>query len=187
MKFFVSVSGGKDSTALLLWAKNNLPNDSIVPFFSDTGNEHEMTYQYIDYLQEKIGVEIIKLSGKFKSTKAEKYGLTEEQFKELPLMLQQALHKGRFASSQARFCTTDLKLEPAKRFINTFDDEKVMLVGVRRDESPARANAKKWSTTSFTNARSGAHWLIGQQMMFLTTSAETGLNPIHYTKWDSSE
>jgi 3'-phosphoadenosine 5'-phosphosulfate sulfotransferase (PAPS reductase)/FAD synthetase len=149
MRFFVSVSGGKDSTALLLWAKNNLPNDRIVPFFADTGNEHELTYQYIDYLQDKLGFEIARLRAVIPTTKAEKYGMTEQEFRQLPLMLQQALHKGRFASSQARFCTTDLKLEPAKAFINQFEGQKVMLVGVRRDESAARANAKRMEFDEF--------------------------------------
>jgi 7-cyano-7-deazaguanine synthase in queuosine biosynthesis len=36
----ISVSGGKDSTALLLLALDRCPRESVIPIFFDTGNEH---------------------------------------------------------------------------------------------------------------------------------------------------
>ncbi|HIE0248828.1 TPA: phosphoadenosine phosphosulfate reductase family protein [Pseudomonas aeruginosa] len=46
----ISVSGGKDSTATLLLAiAVEAPN--IRGVFADTGNEHELTLEYIDYLE----------------------------------------------------------------------------------------------------------------------------------------
>lgn len=53
----ISVSGGKDSTALLLLAiERNTPNMQAV--FADTGNEHPQTYEYVDYLAEATGVPV---------------------------------------------------------------------------------------------------------------------------------
>ena len=50
----LSVSGGKDSTAMWLWAfENNL--DIGVVTFANTGNEHPLTYGYVDYLESKLG------------------------------------------------------------------------------------------------------------------------------------
>lgn len=37
----VSVSGGKDSTALLALALERCPPGSVIPIFCDTGNEHQ--------------------------------------------------------------------------------------------------------------------------------------------------
>ena len=44
MKHIVSISGGKDSTALLLLAlERETPNLEVV--FADTGHEHAQTYE----------------------------------------------------------------------------------------------------------------------------------------------
>ena len=48
MKVLVSFSGGKDSLASLIWAKNKFPNLNIEAVFCDTGWEHELTYQHIN-------------------------------------------------------------------------------------------------------------------------------------------
>jgi len=61
----VSVSGGKDSTATLLLAMERHPQDEIRAAFADTGNEHESTYAYIDYLQRITGVPIHRVKADF--------------------------------------------------------------------------------------------------------------------------
>jgi 3'-phosphoadenosine 5'-phosphosulfate sulfotransferase (PAPS reductase)/FAD synthetase len=60
----ISISGGKDSTATLLKAiEDGVENLKAV--FADTGHEHELTYKYIDYLQEKTGIEIVRVKPDF--------------------------------------------------------------------------------------------------------------------------
>lgn len=50
----LSISGGKDSTAQWLVAvENEVPN--VTPVFADTGHEHELTYEYINYLENNLG------------------------------------------------------------------------------------------------------------------------------------
>ena len=49
----VSVSGGKDSTALLLLAIERQP-ENLSAVFADTGNEHELTYEYVQYLNDNV-------------------------------------------------------------------------------------------------------------------------------------
>ena len=53
----VSVSGGKDSTAVLLLAIER-EVDNLEAVFADTGNEHEITYDYVRYLEQATGVAI---------------------------------------------------------------------------------------------------------------------------------
>lgn len=61
----VSVSGGKDSTATLLLAlETNWQND-VRAVFADTGNEHEQTLEYVDYLERATGIRIERVKADF--------------------------------------------------------------------------------------------------------------------------
>lgn len=53
----VGVSGGKDSTALALLTIERQV-EPIVYTFADTGNEHPITLEYLDYLEDKLDIEI---------------------------------------------------------------------------------------------------------------------------------
>jgi 3'-phosphoadenosine 5'-phosphosulfate sulfotransferase (PAPS reductase)/FAD synthetase len=117
---WVNVSGGKDSTALLLWAKEEeLPNARFL--FADTKNESPILYEYLDYLEEATGVKIERV--------------------ETEGFLEMCKRKGRFPSSKARFCTQELKLYPMARYMEEAapGDVHMSISGVRREESAARA------------------------------------------------
>ena len=162
----VSVSGGKDSTATLLLA---LERDlEPVAVFADTGNEHEMTYEYLSYLEQKLGLNIHRLRRDFspeiasrrvfvandqrtarKNGKRIRY--TNRTKRRILNALQTTgnpyldlcLWKGRFPSRRAQFCTRFLKIEPLVEFqMNIIDqgNEVWSWQGVRADESPNRAN-----------------------------------------------
>ncbi|WP_241089992.1 phosphoadenosine phosphosulfate reductase family protein, partial [Pseudomonas viridiflava] len=60
----VSVSGGKDSTATLLVAIA-LDTPNLQAVFADTGNEHDQTYEYLDYLALATGVTITRVKADF--------------------------------------------------------------------------------------------------------------------------
>lgn len=61
----VSVSGGKDSLATLLIAIARFGKKSIRAIFCDTGNEHELTYEYLTYLEKRLGIVIHRLRASF--------------------------------------------------------------------------------------------------------------------------
>lgn len=61
----VSLSGGKDSLATALIALARCPAGSVLFIFCDTGNEHEQTYAYLDYLEGALGVMIHRLRADF--------------------------------------------------------------------------------------------------------------------------
>jgi 3'-phosphoadenosine 5'-phosphosulfate sulfotransferase (PAPS reductase)/FAD synthetase len=120
----IGVSGGKDSTALLLWAvyESGYPKDSIVATFCDTGNEADVTYRQIEMLSTRVHpIETIK---------------PPLDFFEL------AKKKKRFPSVKARFCTSELKVLPTQSHIHGLISRGYTVVahsGVRRDESLSRA------------------------------------------------
>lgn len=120
----IGISGGKDSTALLLWAvhESGYAKESIIASFADTGNEANETYAYVQMLSERVHpIQIIK---------------PPLDFYEL------AFHKKRFPSACARFCTQELKMKPTKAYIDSLlaeGGEVLMHSGVRALESDDRS------------------------------------------------
>lgn len=179
----VSVSGGVDSTACYLLAL-----ESGKPFravFADTGNEHELTLEYVHNLHKVTGgpeIQTVKADfrqrisilraklGQTLSTGEYGEGWDEENVRRVLEHLHptgipfvdMALYKGRFPSTKARFCTGDLKLEAIKRYCTGpaiaeaiaaggSARDVIQWVGIRRDESPARANALEWDVDHLGN------------------------------------
>lgn len=156
----VSLSGGKDSTATALLAiEREAPNLQFV--FADTGNEHQLTYDYIDYLETKLGP-ITRLRANFDDRIAHKReviadkwrrdGVPERHVLEALEYLQPTgnpfldlcMWKGRFPSTRVRFCSEQLKAIPLNAHMAAMVDQADELyswVGIRWDESRDRADA----------------------------------------------
>lgn len=113
----VQFSGGKDSLATLIWAKQNLDEFKVV--FCDTGWESDVTYRHIEDVSKWLNVDIVTLKSKF-------------DFRSL------SLKKKRVASTKARFCTDYLKVRPFIDFLLMINDDITVYQGIRADESPAR-------------------------------------------------
>lgn len=153
----VSVSGGKDSTALLLLAIER-GTENLQAWFADTGHEHQQTYEYIEYLSRNVWPiktikadfsEQIARKREFVATRWREQGVPEERvLKALEALvptgnpfLDLCLWKGRFPSTKARFCSEELKRNPiVEAQIELLDagDEIWSWQGVRADESLAR-------------------------------------------------
>lgn len=168
----VSISGGKDSLAQSLRAIESGVQHLNV--FADTGHEHPETMEYLEYLEQKLGpVKRVKadftrqIEGKRKFiatrwpvTLVEECGMTPEEAAERVAQALEILHptgipfldlcmlKGRFPSTKARFCSTELKHHPVRDWVvlpalEEFE-EVILWQGVRAQESPARANLPEW-------------------------------------------
>ena len=63
----VSISGGKDSaaTALVAMERRDRKGREFSCVFADTGNEHELTYQFVDRLERHIGTPINRVIADF--------------------------------------------------------------------------------------------------------------------------
>lgn len=123
-----SVSGGKDSTALILALR-----EAEIPAryaFADTGWEADETYAYLDYLRDRLGIaiDVVGVPG----------GMAGE-----------VRRQARFAGRRQRWCTRILKIEPLRAYhdaaIERDGIETVSALGIRSDESEARASAVEWA------------------------------------------
>jgi 3'-phosphoadenosine 5'-phosphosulfate sulfotransferase (PAPS reductase)/FAD synthetase len=131
MIHIVQFSGGKDSTALVLWAREQW-GDNFTPLFCDTKWEHPLTYEYIEQINQQV------LGGRLVTVKSTEYPGG---------MVELVAAKGRVPSARGRFCTEALKVFPTRDYLRTLQDEYEVFQGVRGEESAARraAGNKLWS------------------------------------------
>ena len=155
----VNISGGKDSTATYLVALETVPHESIRPVFADTGNEHPMTYEYVDYLQDRLGIPIKRVRADFHDRimakrerlpeKWAKAGVPQGRIdRAMELLhptgnpfLDMCLWRAGFPSMRRRFCTDELKRQPINRYMGELLDDADWLwnwIGVRGEESVRR-------------------------------------------------
>ncbi len=117
MRHVLSLSGGKDSTALAVYMRDRIPEMEYV--FCDTQKELVETYEYLSRIEGFLGKPVVRLSS------AEDGGRGFDHHLEL--------FRGYLPSPQMRWCTRKLKIEPFEQYIG---DEPVMLyIGIRADEN----------------------------------------------------
>lgn len=115
----LGISGGKDSAALAIYMKKKYPSLDIEFYSCDTGKELKETYRLIEDLKTS-GISINLLQA------AE--GSSEDPFDHFL-----KLYGGYLPSSNARWCTKKLKLEPFEKYVGT--DPVISYVGIRGDEN----------------------------------------------------
>ncbi|MDH4585608.1 phosphoadenosine phosphosulfate reductase [Pseudomonas sp. BN415] len=138
-----SLSAGKDSLAAALLMKEREVENGILAF-ADTGNEHELTYEYLDYLESVLPFPLRRvradftaaiaarrqmmlsvIAGTHKERTNAKYHWTPETAERalsvlhptgIPF-LDMCLVHGRFPSTKVKFCTIELKIQPMEQQI----------------------------------------------------------------------
>lgn len=198
----VSVSGGKDSTATLLLALKQFPERTFA-VFADTGNEHEETLEYLDYLERATGIKIDRIHADFSDRFERRRAFIAEKWPEhgvaqsvvdaaVELMrpsgvpfLDLCMLKGRFPSRMRQFCTQELKTKPLMELALTYQELFAADVwswqGVRRDESANRATAKGFESLGggIFAWRPIAGWTAQQTVDFVTKLCGVELNPLY--------
>lgn len=169
MKHIVNISGGKDSAATRLVAIER--GIEHIAVFADTGNEHQQTYDWLDYFEQKTGP-VIRVKADFSERMAKRRenlkGKLGEKWRQEGISQQKINHvielmrpsgnpfidlcilKGRFPSTRARFCSEETKHLPIrKQIVDPLLDQGFEVVswqGVRWDESQSRAKLEPAET-----------------------------------------
>ncbi len=112
IRHILSLSGGKDSTALAIYMRDKISDMEYV--FCDTDKELAETYEYLGRLEAFLGKKIVRL----RDDRGFDHWLK--------------VYGGYLPSSRMRWCTKVLKIKPFEKFVGT--DEVMMYVGIRADE-----------------------------------------------------
>lgn len=197
----VSVSGGKDSTATALICLDRNGPEATRLVFADTGNEHPITLQYLDYLRARLNHPIDVVRADFTADIARKKAYVLEKWPEKGVpdeICQRAAHalvptgipfldlclwKGRFPSRKAQFCTQELKRYPLEKYFQDVvlgGHEVESWQGVRWDESEARAHLveRELGAEGWWINRPIVDW-TGQQAVDFVRSRGIELNPLY--------
>lgn len=169
----VSVSSGKDSDETLRQALSRYPSDRVRAVIADTGNEHDLVWEHIAYIEQRFGISVEVLRADFSEeimakrrfialdqrTRRDKKGRrvrwsNKAKRRALAVLwpsgnpyLDLCMWKGRFPSRKAQFCTQELKTAMLVEYQQALVEQGHRVVswqGVRRDESLNRRNAKKF-------------------------------------------
>lgn len=111
-RHILSLSGGKDSTALALYMRDKVPEIEYI--FCDTGEELRETYAYLDQIESYLGKKIKRLN----SNASFDHWLK--------------VYGGYLPAPNMRWCTKMLKLRPFEMEIG--EGRVVSYVGIRADE-----------------------------------------------------
>jgi 3'-phosphoadenosine 5'-phosphosulfate sulfotransferase (PAPS reductase)/FAD synthetase len=118
-KHVLGISGGKDSAALAIYMSKEYPELDIDYFFTDTGEELPEVYEFLTKLESKLGKPITRLN----------------PHKDFSFWLREFNHF--LPSAQTRWCTIKLKLEPFRKWVNSWLKEGHTVysyVAIRADE-----------------------------------------------------
>src|ERR1044071_7416083 len=108
----LSMSGGKDSTALALYMRDRVPEMEYV--FCDTGKELKETYEYLQLVEVKLCKKIVRLNAH----------LGFDHWLDV--------YGGYLPSPGMRWCTKMLKLKPFEEYVG--EQPVISYVGLRADE-----------------------------------------------------
>ncbi len=159
VRHILNLSGGKDSTALAVVMRDKIPEMEYV--FCDTLKELPETYEYMDKVEAYLGKPIVRLN----ADRGFDHWLD--------------IYGGLLPSSQARWCTRKLKLEPFEAYVGK--DPVVSYIGIRADEDRSGYISTKPNITAvFPFKEMG----ITKADVFRILE-ESGLNVPRYYEWRS--
>lgn len=137
LQVVASVSGGKDSTALILALREAEISARYV--FADTQWEAPETYAYLDTLRERLGIviDVVGVPGGMRA---------------------RSLHRAGFPARMQRWCTRELKIEPLRRYHDALGVETISAMGIRAQESARRAEMVEWELEEGPRTWNGWVW-----------------------------
>lgn len=137
LQVVASVSGGKDSTALILALREaEIPACYV---FADTQWEAPETYDYLDTLRAKLGItiDVVGVEGG---------------------MAARIRNRAGFPARMQRWCTRELKVEPLRAYHDALGVETISALGIRAQESESRSKMVEWELEEGPRTWNGWVW-----------------------------
>lgn len=155
----ISISGGKDSQALLKavmdWYRAEGLTNKVFAIHADLGRvEWKQTPQFVEKICKDLDVELVVV-------RRERNGKTIDLLDRWIERKEQLAGQNKpfWSSAMARYCTSDLKADPINRYLRQFDNV-ISIEGIRWQESKARSEKPRWKvrTEIATKGRKALTW-----------------------------
>lgn len=161
VRHVLSLSGGKDSTALAVYMRDKVPEMEYV--FMDTGEELAETYEYLERIESYLRKPIVRLKN------------NRQGFKDLL-----DARRGFLPSPKMRWCTHYLKIKPFEEYVG--EDPVISYVAIRADEPHRKGyiSTKPNITPQYPFIENG---LVKDDILRILE--ESGLGLPEYYKWRS--
>lgn len=138
----VSVSGGKDSAALMKWAVDNFPKDKLVCVHAKIDIDWKETIGVVEAQCKHFGLRLVIVEA------VDKVGAVAGF---LSILTRKRVDRKtgeskeyQFPDMRNRWCTSILKTGPCDKFVRTLKGNVLVLIGERREESSKRAKLEEW-------------------------------------------
>lgn len=164
----LSFSGGKDSTAALLWVAENFRHLPVYPVWADTGWEHPGLEEWNRRIVRQIGYDLVIVRNRM-------------TFHDM------VRRYGGFPHPSCRECTNRLKKEPIRKYIRSLPHTNIIIVyGLRAEESQSRSVMESFRINPNLTTRTRTvydllpihHWLE-QQVKDYVLAHGLPLHPIY--------
>jgi 3'-phosphoadenosine 5'-phosphosulfate sulfotransferase (PAPS reductase)/FAD synthetase len=138
----ISISGGKDSQALLkavvLTLRNGGYTNEIFAIHADLGRlEWAETYQHCEWMCSTLNVSLVTVYKEREGKKIDLLDRWQERMHQL-----KGTGKPFWSSSKARYCTSDMKINPINKYLRKYQNI-ISVEGIRWEESKARAEKER--------------------------------------------
>lgn len=128
-----SFSGGLSSARMTKILMDNIPTENLIIVFANTGKEHEKTLDFVHDFEINFGVDIVWLE--YDSINAFKIVNYNTASRDGTPFLELINKRNYLPNVVTRFCTTELKIRPIKKYILSLGyREWVNAIGIRYDE-----------------------------------------------------
>lgn len=149
-KIFISVSGGKDSHAMLFLVRDladrqGVPREKLLAMYADTGMEWHNAGEHVQALCKAAGVELVTVYPV--RPMIEKIRFRAERIKA------SGKDSSAFPAPTCRWCTAEQKVAPMDKVINKFSGKLLKVTGERWAESKARSTYTEFVSVPRLNSR----------------------------------
>lgn len=144
-KIFISVSGGKDSHAMLFLVRDladrqGVPREKLLAMYADTGMEWYNAGEHVQALCKAAGVELVTVYPVRPMLETFKKRMKIPQFMTFP-------------TAKCRFCTGYHKADPMDKLVRKFSGKVLKVTGERWAESKARSTYTEFVSVPRLNSR----------------------------------
>lgn len=144
-KIFISVSGGKDSHAMLFLVRDiadrqGVPREKLLAMYADTGMEWHNAGEHVQALCKAAGVELVTVYPVRPMLETFKKRMKIPQFMIFP-------------TTKCRFCTSYHKADPMDKLVRKFSGKVLKVTGERWAESKARSTYTEFVSVPRLNSR----------------------------------